>query len=432
MVSNIISLNEEMTNKREIKINKFGGASVCSARSIRKVAEIINGIEGQLVVVVSAMGKTTNNLETILNLWFNNDMSFWGVFNDIKRYHQNIIDDLFGTGCNLFEQDFKELESMLTDPPSLDYNFEYDKIVSFGELLSTKIVSQFIQKSSREVRWFDIRKVLKTDHVFREATIDWELSKSLIKKSFTFGSYRIIVTQGFIGSTMSNLTTTLGREGSDYTAGVLAWVLDAHSVTVWKDVPGIMNADPKWLPEASTLERLSYSEAVELSFYGAKVIHPKTLRPLQQKNIPLFVKSFVDSTLPGSIIDKSDDGQNCPFYIRKENQILVTLYPQDFTFMGYDNITSIHEIFNQYRLKINLIQMSALSYSVCFDNKPEIWDSLKKSLSELFKIKYNTAVELITIRHYNDRAIENVIKNVNVFLEQKTRVTVQFVVSLKS
>ncbi len=417
-----------MGNNKAININKFGGASVCTADAVKKVAEIINSIAGEIVVVVSAMGKTTNNLEKVLNLWFNNDMTFWSVFQEIKSYHQNIIDELFGSGCELFFEDFKELETMLTEPPSLDYNYEYDKIVSYGEIFSTKIVSRFLQKTTREVRWYDIRKLLKTDQVFREATIDWNLSSDLIKKSFTFSSYKIIVTQGFIGSTLSNLTTTLGREGSDYTAGVLAWILDAQSVTVWKDVPGIMNADPKWLPEAVSLRQLSYSEAVELSFYGAKVIHPKTLRPLQQKSIPMYVKSFIEPTNVGTSICDQTTEQGIPFYIRKENQILVTLYPQDFTFMAYNNITAIHDIFNQYRLRINLIQMSALSYSVCFDNKPEIWEKVKTSLSELFRIKYNTAVELITIRHYNSSAIQNVTKNVKVFLEQKTRVTVQFVI----
>jgi len=421
-----------MAKDKVIKINKFGGASVCTVSAVKKVAEIIHSIEGNIVVVVSAMGKTTNNLERVVNLWFNNDMIFWSVFNEIKNYHQNIIDELFGKGCELFFEDFKELEEMLTESPSLDYNFEYDKIVSYGEILSTKIVSQYLQKTTRDVRWFDIRKLLKTDSVFREATVDWNLSSTLVRRAFTFNSYRTIITQGFIGSTLSNLTTTLGREGSDYTAGVLAWILDAHSVTVWKDVPGIMNADPKWLPEAVTLDQLSYSEAVELSFYGAKVIHPKTLRPLQQKNIPLYVRSFIEPSLKGTTIRDLKIEQNTPFYIRKENQILVTLYPQDFTFMAYNNITAIHDIFYRYRLRINLIQMSALSYSVCFDNKPEIWDEVKDSLSELYRIKYNTAVELITIRHYNDDTIQNITKKGKVFLEQKTRVTIQFVISRKA
>ena len=197
-----------MAKDKVIKINKFGGASVCTASAVKKVAEIIHSIEGNIVVVVSAMGKTTNNLERVVNLWFNNDMIFWSVFNEIKNYHQNIIDELFGKGCELFFEDFKELEEMLTESPSLDYNFEYDKIVSYGEILSTKIVSQYLQKTTRDVRWFDIRKLLKTDSVFREATVDWNLSSTLVRRAFTFNSYRTIITQGFIGSTLSNLTTT--------------------------------------------------------------------------------------------------------------------------------------------------------------------------------------------------------------------------------
>jgi aspartate kinase len=421
-----------MTSNKVIKINKFGGASVCNATAVKKVAEIIASIEGQLVIVVSAMGKTTNNLEKMLRLWFDQNPDFWAAYKDMKSYHQNIIDELFGANCVTFDEDFDALKTLLQELPSMDFNFEYDKIVSFGEIISTKIVARYLQQKTQDVLWVDVRKTLKTDQVFREATVDWELSSSQAKKSFSFEGNRILVTQGFIGSTINNLTTTLGREGSDYTAAALAWLLDAHSVTVWKDVPGIMNADPKWLPDAVTLDQLSYSETVELSFFGAKVIHPKTLRPLQQKNIPLYVRSFVDPNIKGTSICNTAAQQGIPFYIQKENQILVTLYPQDFSFMAYDNITTIHEIFNQFRLNVNLIQMSALSYSICFDNKPEVWEPLKQSLSKVFSIKYNTAVELITIRHYDNNAIENVTKNAKVFLEQKTRVTVQFVLEPKS
>ncbi len=415
-----------------IKINKFGGASVCSAQTVKKVAEIIRNIDGNLVIVVSAMGKTTNNLERILRFWFDNNNDFRIVYQELVDYHKKIIHDLFGSGYPDFDEDFNALLSTLNEPPSMDFNYEYDKIVSFGELISTKIVARYLEESKMGAHWHDIRKTLKTDGVFRDATVDWELSSKRAKLDFHFEPGRIIVTQGFIGSTLSNLTTTLGREGSDYTAAALAWLLDAQSVTVWKDVPGIMNADPKWLAGAVTLDQLSYSETVELSFFGAKVIHPKTLRPLQQKDIPLYVKSFVDPTIKGTTICNSSTEQGVPFYIRKENQILVTLYPQDFSFMGYDNITAIHEIFNQFRLRINLIQMSALSYSVCFDNKPETWEQLKDALSKGFRMKYNTAVELVTIRHYDQPAIENVTRGTKVFLEQKTRVTVQFVLEAKS
>ncbi|MDD2563533.1 MAG: aspartate kinase [Salinivirgaceae bacterium] len=423
-----LPLKKAMQN---IKINKFGGASVRSAKAIRDLLAIIKSIDGKQVVVVSAMGKTTNKLELLTKLWFDGNSDYISIFNEIKNDHLAISAELFGEKHDEIEHTFDALFELLQKPSSLDYNYEYDKIVSFGEILSTKIVAKYLSSQLNNVTWLDIRTILKTDQIFREASVDWELSAKMTSKTISFATTDIYVTQGFIGSTKSNLTTTLGREGSDYTAAALAWLLNSESVTVWKDVPGIMNADPKWLENPTKIDKLSYAETVELSYYGAKVIHPKTLRPLQQKGIPLYVKSFLNPTLQGTEINNLHHKHNTPFYIRKENQVLVTLYPQDFSFMEHHNIQLIQGILSEYRLQVNLIQMSALSFSFCFDQSPQIWDALKDALSNLFRLKFNTCTELITIRHYNEDAIERVTNNTKVFLEQKTRKTVQFVLEAK-
>ncbi len=418
-------------SRKNIQVHKFGGASVSSADAVKHMATIVKNFNTNVVIVVSAMGKTTNALERLVNAYFNQDPSVEAILEEVKKYHLSIIEPLFGDAA-IFNSEFDSLRKLIEEEHSLDYNFEYDRIVSFGELLSTKIVARYLQQTIPSLQWIDIRHCLKTDNIYREASVDWELSNTLVNKTFHFKDTQFYLTQGFLGSTIHNNTTTLGREGSDYTAAALAYLLEADAVSVWKDVPGIMNADPKWLPEAVSLRSLSYSETVELTYYGAKVIHPKTLRPLQLKNIPLFVRSFVDPTHPGTQIGKHGEDQGIPFYIRKENQILVTLHPQDFSFIAYENFQTIHEIFYKFRLKINLIQMSALSYSVCFDNKPEVWLSLRNTLSKSFQLKYNDNVELITIRHYTPDSIDKVISNAKVYLEQRTRVTAQFVVGPKS
>lgn len=412
-----------------IKINKFGGASILNAASVKKMVEIVKTFDSKSVLVLSAMGKTTNALEQLTDLWFEQNTDFWIIFSEVKNYHQTIIYELFGGVVDDFDVDFVYLEELLKTSPSLDYDYEYDKIVPLGEIISTKIIARYMQQYVTNVKWVDIRKVLKTDHIFREATVDWNLSSKLVTNEFSFDEHQLIVTQGFIGSTTSNLTTTLGREGSDYTAAALAWLLNAKSVTVWKDVPGIMNADPKWLDNTVSIANLSYSETVELSYYGAKVIHPKTLRPLQQKNIPLYVKSFVEPTIAGTTISCQETQHNIPCFIRKENQILVTVFPQDFNFIGSDNIKAIHNLLDSYRLHINLTQMSALSYSFCFDSKPEIWKELLEHLTKSFAVKYNTAAELLTIRHYTEEAIETLLNKTKIFIEQRTRKTAQFVVA---
>ena len=337
---------------QSIQIHKFGGASVKNAEAVKALSKIVQPFQEKHIIVVSAMGKTTNNLEIMINRWFKSDSCYLETFNEIKEYHQSIIDDLFYKNCRVVNDEFSLLEELLDQSPSLDYNFEYDKIVSFGEIISTKIVAKYLEMTNGHIEWMDVRTVLKKDQTFKKATVKWELSSKLISKHFTFNTTNAYVTQGFIGSTKHNLTTTLGREGSDYTAAALAWLLNAQSVTVWKDVPGIMNADPKWHNNPVKIDHLSYSETVELSYFGAKVIHPKTLRPLQQKDIPLFVRSFVDPTLKGTEINNNIHHHNIPFYIRKENQILITLFPQDFTFMEHNNISKIQNII-QFTCKFN-------------------------------------------------------------------------------
>lgn len=415
----------------KLEIHKFGGASVRDAASVRRVCGIVAGLPKPAVVVVSAMGKTTNALETIVDLWFRGDARYFEELIELKSFHLKIVRDLFSADLHEFNSCFTNLDKALQAAPTADFGYEYDRIVPFGELLSTTIVAAYLRKQLGKARWFDVRTALRTDNAFREATVDWGASSLLASELFSFGEHEIIVTQGFIGSTSDNRTTTLGREGSDYTAAALAWLLDASSVTVWKDVPGIMDADPKWMPQASPVPQLSYSETVELAFFGAKVIHPKTLRPLQLKSIPLYVRSFNDISAPGTQIGQVAPGQETPFYIRKENQILVTLVPRDFTFMGYGNLTAIHDVFHRNRLNVNLMQMSALSYSVCFDYRPELWEAVRVELSNDFGLRYNTEVELVTVRHCDTAAIERVTRGRRVMLEQRTRKTAQFVLELR-
>ncbi len=417
-----------------MKVFKFGGASVKDAAGVRNLASILNGIRDQLVVVVvvSAMGKTTNALESLTKNYFDGNQI--GVLHDIKtlrNYHFEIVEQLWGSLSNAIgleiSADFDQIERRLKHPPSLDYDFEYDQIVSFGEILSSRITSAYLNTIGISNKWMDIRHGLRTDATWREGNVDWSLSAGLIQSQFNFNDTMIYLTQGFIGATVTDQTTTLGREGSDYTAAIIANVLMAESVTIWKDVPGIMNADPNKFDDTHKLDMLSYREAVEMTYYGAKVIHPKTMKPLVEKNIPLYVRSFINPEEQGSVICSIDHVMNyVPVFISKMNLILITISPIDFSFIAEESISKIYKLFAQYRIKVNLVQQSAMNFSVAIDLPERGFDHLINDLKKKFVVHYNEGLELLTIRYYSEDVISRMTAHRSVFVAQRTRTTARF------
>lgn len=416
-----------------MRIFKFGGASVKDADGVRNVSNIIKNAETPLVVVVSAMGKTTNALEELVEAYVSgNEQAAVQCVERVRKPHQQIVDELFGGDGSFrttFDALFAELALKLAKQPSLNYDFEYDQIVSFGEILSTSIVGAYLNHCQIHTQWVDIRPVVKTDENYRNPSILWELTTRFVEATFNFeGGTARYLTQGFIGSTINNLTTTLGREGSDYTAAILGHILNAESVTIWKDVPGVLSADPRWYPNAVKLPKISYWEAIELTYHGAQVIHPKTLKPLQNKSIPLLVKSFVDPSLEGTVVcHLEQDVVPSPIFILKQNQMFLTISPRDFSFIVEDNLSDIFAIFWQQKLAINLMQKSALNFSVCIDKKRNI-DELIKLLEQRYVVRYNDDVELVTIRHYTPQAIQEVVGQKEVIDSQVTRKSARYVV----
>lgn len=416
-----------------MNIYKFGGASVRDAESIRNILHILNSQNTDLIIVVSAMGKTTDALEVLCNHYFNKTDGTAQALQNVKEYHFNIIRELFADkDREVYEKTgrlFAALESVLQTEPSLCYDYEYDRIISFGELLSTTIVAAYIEKQGRKAKFVDIRKCIITDANYRNANIDPDLSAQLCRKTFTFQDTFTYITQGFIAGTTTNQTTTLGREGSDYTAALLANLLDAENVTIWKDVPGIMSADPKLYDNTEIIPKLSYREAIELSNFGAKVIHPKTIKPIQNKKIPLYVKSFLHPEAPGSVIRELDEKLKLPpIYIDKDNQLLLTLTPRDFSFIAEEKLSTVFSTLAKYRLKLNLMQNSAISFSFCIDCMDAVFDDFIRELQDEYEILYNKDVRLITIRHYNDEVIRQLTQDKTVLVEQKSRLTARFVV----
>ncbi|MFC2152749.1 aspartate kinase [Bacteroidota bacterium] len=411
---------------------KFGGASVRDANGVRNLLNIINNFSDDLIVVVSALGKTTNALEQILKLSYENIDESKDKLNVLYNYHFSIIRDLFHAGHKInddIENEFNNLNIKLYNEQYESFDLKYDQVVSFGEIFSTKIVSAFLNTQQLTNTWIDIREVLKTDNTYREAKINFDLTESLAVNSFSFKSEKVYLTQGFIGSSEDGQSTTLGREGSDYTAAVLANLLNAEKVIVWKDVEGILNADPQYFNETEKLDKISYQEAVELAYFGAKVIHPKTLKPLHNKNIPLFVRSFLNPNGKGTEIDcfKKYD-QNLPIFILKKDQMLISLFPKDLSFVIEDELSRIFQYLSEHRIKVNLIQNSAISISFCIDNSNNKTKQLLEKLKEDYKVLYNDRLELLTIRHYSEEAINKVTKDRKIYIDQRSRHTAHFVI----
>jgi len=415
-----------------MKIFKFGGASVKDAESVKNITRILQqeGTENTLVVI-SAMGKMTNAFEEAIDAYYNKSEELADTLVFIEDFHKTIIKDLFDNEDEIHKEIeilLGELNWFLERNTSKRYNYVYDQIICFGELLSTKVVSAYLSKIGLENNWFDVRNFIKTDSNYRDAKVDWELTQEII--SNTLDATKLNITQGFIAANDTENTTTLGREGSDYTAGIFAYCLNADSVTIWKDVPGVLNADPRVFTKTTLLEQISYEEAIEMAFYGASVIHPKTIQPLERKEIPLFVRSFVNTKEPGTRVSKG--ARLVPFipcFIVKKNQILVSISALDFSFMVENNISYIFQKLHEYQLKVNLIQNSAISFSVCIDNKFNKFDAFYKELKAEFKINVQREVDLYTIRHFNEKAIHDIEAIGTSLLTQVNKETSQIVVS---
>jgi aspartate kinase len=415
-----------------MKVYKFGGASVKDAEGLRNLAKIVSKERDNLIVVVSAFGKTTNALEKVLGKWLTGDENYNYLLDEVYAYHLSVINDLFSLSSVVrgeMEISFALLKNYLLTSNKQIYDYNYDQVVSYGEIWSTMIVAEFLKKSNLDTAWCDIRENLLTDDTYRDANVLWEESNKKLHSTINFNKKKIYVTQGFIGSTVGGDTTTLGREGSDYTAAILANMFEAECVVVWKDVPGILNADPKWLPDARKMDEISYKEAVEMSFSGAKVIHPKTIKPLHNKNIPLIVKSFLTPEGNGTVIwADATLKEIIPVFIKKENQILISITPIDFSFVMGDNLSRIFHSFIKHGIKVNLVEASAVNIDVCVDDDREKVNKLINDLKTEYSAVYNERIEMITIRHYTAEAINLVTENREIMLEQRTRSTVRFVV----
>lgn len=415
-----------------MRIFKFGGASVKDAEGVRNLVKVLS-VTGtdEIFLVVSAMGKTTNAMEKVVDTYFKDKTAVATVLQEIRSYHEAILKELFPGGKHRIYTDvdalFEEVRGFLAWNKSPKYNFVYDQVVSYGELVSSVIVSAYLNEVGIETTWLDVRNFIKTDSNYRDVKVNWEKTQQQVSRGID--SKKIYITQGFLGSDENNFTTTLGREGSDYTAAILAYCLDANSVTIWKDVPGVLNADPRYFDKAELLNRISYREAIELAFYGASVIHPKTLQPLQRKNIPLLVKSFINPTDPGTTVGSGEGIEpEVPCFIVKKNQVLMKLSSLDFSFIVEDNISDLFKLLHDYKMKVDMIQNSAISFSVCVDNKFGRLEELLEHLQEKFKVVCHEDVSLYTIRHFTNEAINSLQNGRDILLEQRGRETVQLVV----
>jgi len=419
-----------------MKVFKFGGASVKDENAVRNVSRILQLYKGEKIIVIfSAMGKITNALEEVAQFfWSKNSVAFLEKIQEIKDFHYLLIDELFSSNTDkikaILQTEFLKLVNSLDKTHRKSYDFEYAQIVSLGEILSTKIIAEFLKLEGLNSNWADARKLIRTNHNYREAEIDWKRTENLIQENFLpdFQSYDIQITQGFIGHTSDKFSTTLGREGSDFTAGIFAFCTNAESVTIWKDVPGMLNADPKFFKNTIKLDQISFREAIELSYYGASVIHPKTIKPLQNKKIPLYVKSFINPEAKGTVIKSASEFDHLiPSFIFKFKQVLISFTPKDFSFIVEENLSDIFNRLSRANAKINLMQNSALSFSVLLDEEKIDLPQLLELFENQYRVKFNQNLELVTIRHYDQKTLDLVTENKEVFLEQKTREMARFV-----
>lgn len=417
-----------------MKVFKFGGASVKNAEAVRNVANVIRLFDDELLVVVSAMGKSTNKLEWILQAWYQNESLLEESVQEFVDFHNEIIRELFPDTSNKIYVEFNEwvhqMEEILEERHTDNYDFDYDRIVSFGELISTNIVHRYLEQEGLSSEWWDSRKLIRTDDNWRNGKVDWPKTEEKIQEKQGLKKERIAIAQGFIGATRDALTVTLGREGSDYSAAIYAYCLNADSQTIWKDVPGMLNADPKYFSAAKQIKAISYKEAIELAYYGATIIHPKTLKPLENKQIPLYVKSFVNPEIEGTVIQKDEKyDADLPSYIFKVNQILISIQPKDFSFIIEENLQHIFSVFNEHKVGIHLMQNSALNFSVVVNWDERRVPGLLEELKENYEVRFNDEnIELITVRYFTDELIDELMVNKELLLEQRTRNTMRIVV----
>ena len=419
-----------------MKVFKFGGASVNSADAVRNMAHIVQRhMESTpLVVVVSAMGKTTNLLEKLVP-GSTDAATAKALREQLEDYHRGIASALMPDNKDIQ----RKIDTLLASIDHLrttlhadteHYNYNYDQVVSHGELLSTTIIAEYLNTLGINTLWTDARLLIHTDEHYREGHVDWLSTEQAARKLVTdSNTHNVILTQGFIGGTKNHKTTTLGREGSDYTAAILAYCLNAQSVTIWKDVPGFLNADPKFFNDTVKVRQIPYNEAIELAYYGASVIHPKTVKPIQNKGIPLYIRSFITPEAEGSAIGDYDTlVPETPLYIFKNNQILISIMPRDYSFIAKDNLQVIFGILNKIGLRVNLMQNSALSFSICIDNNPQLVSLLIDELKSMFRVRYNDSLQLITIRYYTQKVIDSIVAGRPILLEQRSRTTEQIIV----
>jgi aspartate kinase len=418
-----------------MKVFKFGGASIKSANAIKNVAKILNSQDlSNCLLVISAMGKMTNAFEKITDAYFNNDQEKLTKSIDFtSKFHLKIINNLFVENHVIHEKItilFGQLVRFLTQNKSRNYDYLYDQIVSYGELLSTTIVSDYLNEIKIYNNWLDVREIIITDAVFRDAKVNWQETEKRIKMKID--SSKLAIVQGFIGADLNGNTTTLGREGSDFTAGIFAYCLDAESLTIWKDVLGVLNADPKEFKEVQLLEHISYEETIEMAFYGASVIHPKTIKPIQNKKIPLIVRSFKNLNSSGTKVSEGVTLEpTIPCFIVKKNQVLVSISSLDFSFIVEENISDIFKLFHKYQLKVNLIQNSAISFSVCVDNNLNHFDLFYNEIKNMYKVSFVKNVDLFTVRHFTENSLEGIYKLGTSLVSQINKNTAQIIIQKK-
>lgn len=414
-----------------MRIFKFGGASVKDASGVKNVVEVLRQVGHEnTLIVVSAMGKTTNALEEVIRCYFHDKEQLSAAIETVKQYHLQLVSELFTTVpdslSNRLQELFNEMAYFLEHNKSPNYNFVYDQVVSCGELWSTVIVHAYFNEVGLQANWLDVRNLVKTDDSYRDAVVDWQQTEQNIQQAVQ--PKLLYVTQGFLGSDANGFTTTLGREGSDYTAAIFGYSLGAESVTIWKDVPGVLNADPRYFDETVLLQQISYREAIELAFYGASVIHPKTLQPLQSKEIPLLVKSFVNPLLPGTKVSRGAHlVPETPCFIVKKNQHLLSVSSKDFSFVMENNIRDIFDLLHQYKIKVNMIQNSAISFSVCVEDKFLRFHELTAQLQDKFVVHTQENVSLYTIRHFTQESIQSLETKHEILLKQVMDQTIQVV-----
>ena len=422
-----------------MKVYKFGGASIKNADSVRNLFEIIKLSVGfELIIVVSAMDKTTNSLEKLTHDFFFHDRDINSSVHKIKVFHNKLAEELFTDPLHPVFNDLELIYDRIKNKcihlrrEEAIYDFIYDQVVSEGEMLSSSIVSHYLIECGIDAALLDATKLIKTDDVYRDASVNWEKTTEKIKKKITFNQ-NVYITQGFIGSCERGHTTTLGREGSDFTAAIFANVLDASEVVIWKDVPGLLNADPKHFSNTKKLNNISYHEAVELAYYGATIIHPKTIKPLQNKAIPLYVKSFNDVKLEGTLINENSAADSViPSYIFKTDQVLVSINSRDYSFVSETHLGELFSLFAKLHIKINLMENSAISFSVCFNDDEEKLERFMKAIKDKYKILYNRGVELMTVRHYDQDTLDQLIQNKEILVEQRSRHTARLVMKNKT